>query len=220
MATLTLESAHYEDIEDLLAAVEGDFQMKFSDGDFANIRSVGQLCDTIADKVPLIDSETCTSQQAFYKIRAAFRTMGHLDQIIPDTSLESLLPRKDRIAKVRELERELEMSVGILSPPDLISNTIWIGALISTAGLFYDWRIFLPCLFFVILVGTIAYRFGKELDLETVSDLARNLAIDHYLAVRRDPSTINKKEFSQVLLDRLNLNYDEHGKLERETRIG
>lgn len=112
------------------------------------------------------------------------------------------------------------MSVGILSPPDLISNTIWIVALVSTAGLLYDWRIFLPCLLFVILTGMIAYRFGKELNMATVSDLAKNLAIDNYFAVRRDPSTINRKEFSEVLLNKLNMNYDENGKLERETRIG
>jgi hypothetical protein len=70
------------------------------------------------------------------------------------------------------------------------------------------------------LAHVLALRFGKELDLETVSDLAKNLAIDNYLAVRRDPSTTNRKEFSRVLLDRLNLNYDENSKLERETRIG
>lgn len=56
--------------------------------------------------------------------------------------------------------------------------------------------------------------------MATVSDLAKNLAIDNYFAVRRDPSTINRKEFSEVLLNKLNMNYDENGKLERETRIG
>lgn len=215
-----LVSEHYEDIEDLIAAVEREFAIKFNNDEFENIKSLGQLCDFLSERIPLINSETCTSQQAFYKIRSAFRNMNYLDQITLSTPLGALLPRKNRIAKVRELEREMEMNLGILSPPDLISKIIGIAALVSTAGLFYDWRIFLPCLFLVIIFGVIAYRYGKELNFETVSDLAKNLTIDHYLAIRRDPSTINKREFSQVLLNRLNLNYDEDGKLERETKLG
>jgi hypothetical protein len=63
----------------------------------------------------------------------------------------------------------------------------------------------------------IANRLGKELDLETVADLAKVLTINNYLTVRRDPTTINRKEFSKILLERLNLNYSEEGKLTRET---
>jgi hypothetical protein len=145
MASSELASEHYEDIEDLIAAVEREFDIKFDNDEFKYIKSLGQLCDFLTEKIPLTDSETCTSQQAFYKIRSAFRNMDYLDQITPSTPLASLLPRKNRITKVRELERELGMSVAILSPPNLISNIIWIAALVTTAGLFYDWRMFLPC---------------------------------------------------------------------------
>jgi hypothetical protein len=220
MASSELLSEHYEDIQDLIASVEREFEIKFYKNAFENIKSIGQLCDFLTEKIPLTDSETCTSQQAFYKIRSAFRNMDYVDPITPATPLADLLPRKDRIAKVRVLEREMEMNIGLLSPPDFISKTILFTALISVAGLFFDWRTFLPCLFFVIVAGIIALRFGKELNKETVSDLAKNLATYNYLAVRRDTSTINKKEFSRVLLDRLNLNYDENLLLERETRIG
>lgn len=220
MAILTLHSDHYDDIEDLIASVESEFNVKFHNDDFVSVKSVGQLFDVILNKLPLSNSETCTSQQAFYKIRKAFCNMDYVRPIRPATLLEDLLPRQGRISTVKALERELGMVLNILSPPQWLSNIIWTAGFVTIAGLFYDTRIFLPLLLVVIVIGRIVYRFGKELDLVTVADLARHLTSNNYLAARRNPDTINRKELSQVLLDRLNLNYDEEGRLVMETAIG
>lgn len=220
MAILTLHSDHYDDIGDLIASVESDFNVKFDTDDFVNVTSVGQLLDFIVNKVPLRNSETCTSQQAFHKIREAFSNMGHVSPIIPGTPLEDLLPRQGRISSVKALERELGIDLNILSLPQWLSSIIWMAAIVTSGGLFYDAGTFLPLLVVVISSGTILYRFGKELDHETVADLVRHLTSNNYLALRRDPGTINRKELSQVLLDNLNLNYDDNGKLLRETVIG
>ncbi|MDR6803129.1 hypothetical protein J2Y45_000399 [Dyadobacter sp. BE34] len=220
MAILTLHSDHYDDIEDLIASVKSEFNVKFDNDDFVSVKSVGQLFDVIVNKVPLSNSETCTSQQAFYKLREAFSNLDSVCPIQPATPLEDLLPRQGRISTVKALERELGMALNILSPPQWLSNIIWTAGFVTIGGLFYDTRIFLPLLLAVILIGKIAYQFGKELDHVTVADLARHLTRNNYLVARRNPDTINRKELSQILLDRLNLNYDEEGRLVMETAIG
>nr|WP_295934622.1 hypothetical protein [uncultured Dyadobacter sp.] len=120
---------------------------------------------------------------------------------------------------MKELEQELGIELRILSPPDVIASIIWVAVFVSIAGLIYDWRMFLPYFLLIAAIGKVAYRFGKELDLETVSDLATKLATDHYSASRRDPTTINRKEFARVLMNRLNKNYDAGQGLSGEAMI-
>jgi hypothetical protein len=220
MAILTLHSDHYDDIDDLIASVESEFNVKFGNDDFVSVKSVGQLFDVMVNKMPLANSETCTSQHAFYKIREAFSNLDCVYPIRPMTPLEDLLPRQDRIATVKAFERKLGMTLNILSPPQWLSSIIWTAEFTTIGGLFYDARTFLPLLLVVILIGKIIYWFGKELNYMTVADLARHLISHNYLAARRNPRTINRKELSQVLLDRLNLNYDEEGRLLSGTVIG
>lgn len=219
MTPSKLDDDHYEDIHYLITDVENEFDLKFSNDDFKEAASLGELLDIISNKIPLNESENCTTQQAFYKIRAAFKNIDDVNHLTPNTSLELLLPKKRRLSKVKELERDLGVKLRILSPPGVIASIIWVAVFVSLAGLMYDWRMFLPYFLLIVAIGKVAYRFGKELDLETISDLATKLTTDHYLASRRDPATINKKEFSQVLMNRLNKNYDEDQRLSREIMI-
>jgi gas vesicle protein len=54
-----------------------------------------------------------------------------------------------------------------------------VGAIIAAAGL--------------MLAG----KFGKELKVKTLGDLAEKVAREHYLKCRRDAATINRTEVSQ-----------------------
>lgn len=58
-----------------------------------------------------------------------------------------------------------------------------------------------------MVVYGLAWKFGKEMQIETVGELARTLAAEHYFRLRRDPVTINRKEFREILITKLNQNY-------------
>jgi hypothetical protein len=45
----------------------------------------------------------------------------------------------------------------------------------------------------------LAGRFGKEMHVKTIGDLAEKIAREHYLKCRRDASTVNKNEVSEKL---------------------
>ena len=57
----------------------------------------------------------------------------------------------------------------------------FIGALVAVTGL--------------MLAG----KFGKELKVKTLGDLAEKVAREHYIKCRRDASTVNRTEISQKI---------------------
>ncbi len=83
MALLKLHDDHYEDIYYLITDVEREFDLDFSNDDFKEAASLGQLMDIISNKIPLNEVENCTTQQAFYKIRSAFKSIDDGNHLTP-----------------------------------------------------------------------------------------------------------------------------------------
>lgn len=215
-----LESFQYEDIEDWIACIEQEFNVKFDDDEFYELNSFGELCDRIVERISLPNVSTCTTQIAFYKIRnSLYRSLGHKD-IAPKTKLGDLFPGANRIENVRQFETYLGFKVDILGPSKFVFNSIFVLLIGSTLGcVFYDWKSCWPVLVFTISMMLMAIRFGKELQLETVADLARQITMDHYLKVRSTPYTINKQELPNILMDKFNSNYGKKDQLVRESRL-
>lgn len=203
MKDFELKNIDTEDIEDLLIRIESSFDIKFVDNELAYIITFGQLCDHIADKIQLENSDDCTSQQVFYKLREAISTTLQLDKksISIDSPLINFLPRKSRRMRTKKLEKHLGFELNILRPPDSVIGVLIIILLASIIGLFVNWQIGLLGLVVAISGLRIAQRTGNELDLKTVGQIAEKMTRENYLKSRRNPSTFNKKEIEKVLTD-------------------
>lgn len=188
-------------MEILLVKVETSFDIKFVGDELAHITTFGQLCDHITNKIQLDNSDDCTSQQAFYKLRDAISSTLQIDRntISTDFSLNDILPRQNRRTRIRKLEKHLGYKIDILRPPHFLTVTLAIMLLASLIGLLFNWQMGLLGLVVSIAGLWIANKIGNELDLQTVGQVAGKMTRENYLKSRRNPRTFNKQEIEKVL---------------------
>src|SRR6266487_5227285 len=100
--TIELKNIHSDDISDVLERVQKSFGFKFGDKELKDVKTFGELCDIITNKIQGDNSNDCTTQQAFYKVRNAIATSLLTDKtvIMTDTDLATLFPRHDRRQKI------------------------------------------------------------------------------------------------------------------------
>ena len=222
MKDYELKNIDTEDIEDLLAKVETSFDIKFVGDELVHITTFGQLCDHITNKIQLDNSDDCTSQQAFYKLREAISTTLQIDnkRISIDFSLTDILPRKSRRSKTKKLEMHLGFKLNILRPPHWVTGTLAILLITSIVGLYFNWQIGLLGVVFSIAGFWFANKIGNELDLETVGQVAEKMTRENYLKSRRNPKTFNRSEIEKVLTDWFSNDlYIDKSKLTREANF-
>jgi hypothetical protein len=185
-----------EDIGDVLLKIERSFNIKFSDQDLKEVKTFGSLCDLVVSKVKQMQANSCTTKQAFYKLRNAINTKNTVDraELKPQTKLCELFPRDNRIEVVADIENEMGFHMNLLQPKQWI---IWAFSLILLASVaigFYN-NIAGFILGGVAVAGLVlAGKFGKELKVKTLGDLSEKIAREHYLKCRRDASTVNRAE--------------------------
>ena len=196
---INLNNIDPEDIGDVLLKIEKSFNIKFNDQDLKEVKTFGSLCDLVVDKVKQVQSDSCTTQQAFYKLRNAINAKNPVDKcnLKPQTKLSEIFPRDNRIEVVADIETEMGFHMNLLQPKQWI---VWAFALMLI--------VFISVSF---MFGTIGYigmvvsitglilagKFGKELKVKTLGDLAEKIAREHYLTCRRNASTVNRNEVSQ-----------------------
>lgn len=188
-----------EDVGDVLLKIERSFNIRFTDDDLTHVKTFGALCDLVVGKVKQVQSDSCTTQQAFYKLRNVINAKKPIEKcdLKPQTKLCELFPRDNRIEVVADLENEMGLHMNLLRPKAgivwafvvalIVSITVsvtygvvgYIGTVISITGL--------------ILAG----KFGKELKVKTLGDLSEKIAREHYLKCRRDASTVNRAEVAE-----------------------
>lgn len=196
---VNLNNFDAEDIGDVLLKIERSFDITFADEDLKEAKTFGQLCDVVVAKVKHAQADSCTTQQAFYKLRNAINAKNPAEKSLvkPQTKLCELFPRDNRIEIVADIENEMGFHMNLLQPKSWI---VWCFALllIASLGLFlFNTTIATVGLIISIAGLRLAGRFGKELKVKTIGDLAEKIAREHYLKCRRDAATVNRAEVVQ-----------------------
>jgi hypothetical protein len=201
--TIQLKNIDPDDISDVLLKIEKSFDFKFGDTELKDIQTFGELCDLIADKVHGENSNDCTSQQGFYKLRNAIAKRLQIDRnsISFDTDLHEIFPRPHRRKQIALLEKELGFKLNLLRPKEWITTSLILMLLASIVFLFIFWQAGVAGLIFSIAGFKISYKLGKELELQKIGELTAKISRENYLTVRRDPSTINKSEVVRTVTE-------------------
>lgn len=197
--TFELCNVDPDDISDVLVKVEKSFGFKFGNTELKDVKTFGELCDVITSKVSGENSSDCTTQQAFYKVRNALANALLLDKstVTPDTHLQNILRRNIRRQSIKAIDKELAFKTNVLRTKHSITGTNIVILLASFVCLFVFWQAGLIGLIFSIICQSLATKFGNELDLLTVGQLADKISREHYLKSRRISTTANKKEIAQ-----------------------
>jgi len=196
-----LNNVDPEDIGDVLVKIERSFNIRLDDTSCKDVKTFGKLCDIVVEKVKQTNNDSCTTQQAFYKIRNAINsTISPPKELIkPQTKLADIFPRDTRLQVIAEIEREMGFKINLLQPKQGIVGTFIFVLAASAVGFFYQ-----PVMAFIgaliAITGLmLAGKFGKELKVKTLGDLAEKVAREHYIKCRRDASTVNRNEISQKI---------------------
>lgn len=196
-----LNNVDPEDLDDVLVKIERSFNISLEDTSFKDVKTFGKLCDVVIEKVKQTNNESCTTQQAFYKIRNAINsTIAAPKELVkPQTKLEDIFPRDNRIVVITEIEKEIGFQLNLLQPKQGIITAFALILLASLTGFFFQPVMATLGLIVAISGFALAGRFGKELKVKTLGDLAEKVAREHYLKCRRNAATVNRAEISQKL---------------------
>lgn len=195
---IDLKDIDPDDIGDVLLKIETSFNIRFEKEDLKHVKMFGQLCDVVQKKVKQRNGEGCTTQHAFYMLRHAINNTVGIDKTLvkPQTKLCNIFPSDTRLQVIAEVEKELGFKMNLLKPKGIVIFTfsVLLGASLA-------------CLYFLPAVGGIgavlavaglilAGKFGKEMPVKTIGDLAEKIAREHYLNCRRNAATVNRAEIA------------------------
>ncbi|MEE1945572.1 hypothetical protein VRU48_10685 [Pedobacter sp. KR3-3] len=192
-----------EDIEDLLDQISNSFSIEFVYGDFNHVKTFGEFCDVIVGKIRGENSDDCTSQQAFYKLKQAIsKEFGWpVDMISTKLLLTEIFPKKDRRSKVKQLENHLGFKLDLLVAPYWVTCSLALLLLSSFGMFFFSWKIALVALGLSIFLLSLSNSLGNHLALETLGQLSKSVTNKHYTKVRRKENTVNRREVEEIIKD-------------------
>lgn len=223
MDNIKLDEIDPDDFTDSLLKLEKSFGAKFGNTSFKDAKTFGDICDAIKSQIDFIDSNDCTTQQAFYKIRKAINLTQANNGIAisPQSKLEDIFPRSNRRQKVKEFQQALGIPVNFLAMKGWLSGAIFIGYILLLVGCFFNLKIAIIGLTLLTMITWIANGFSKELDVSTVRQLTEKIAREHYSQARRHIGTVNKNEIAKTIQDVFIADYDiRREDLTRDTSLG
>ncbi|WP_143014138.1 hypothetical protein [Mucilaginibacter pineti] len=217
-----LNNVDPEDIGEVLVKIERSFNIHLDDTSFKDVKTFGKLCDIVVEKVKQVNNESCTTQQAFYKIRNAINSTVSppREMVKPQTKLADIFPRDNRIEVITEIEKEMGFQLNLLQPKQGVVAVFGFVLLASIVGFFFE-PIMAAVGAIIAAAGlALAGKFGKELKVKTLGDLAEQVAKEHHIKCRRDAATVNKMEISQKIKELFTANlYLEPSVLTRDAKF-
>ena len=188
-----------DDMGDVLVKIQRSFNIELDIEGLKDVHTFGNLCDVIIHKINLTNSDNCTTQQAFYKLRNAIANVTGIDKCIikPQTTLSEVFPKENRHKAISEVENELGLKLNLLQPHKWIVGLFALMLAGSLIECFYNWMVGITGLISSIISLKLSGKFGKEIHLKTVGDLATKISRESYLRSRRNTCPINKNEIEQ-----------------------
>tara|TARA_R110000868_G_C10648250_1_gene744715 strand:+ start:58 stop:726 length:669 start_codon:yes stop_codon:yes gene_type:complete len=199
----TLNSFEIENIEDCIPTIEEMYKFKFEEGETQSVKNFDEFCNLIITKIEFENVESCTSQQAFYKLRNSLidENIFEKEKITPDTKLKELFPRKNRIKLVKKVENNIGFKLNILLPPKLIFYALVLLSGISLILLFINFKFGIIGIIISILGFYLCSWFGKEIEIDNLKELVEKITSENYLKVRTQKNTVNKSELKSIITD-------------------
>ncbi|QKZ13608.1 hypothetical protein [Spirosoma sp. KUDC1026] len=198
MKTLELDP---EDVNEVLDQIEQSFNVDFQKASLADIQTFGKLVDWISASMPQLDTDDCTNQQAFYKLRDELCGTLAIDKanVSPSTELATLFDEKTREKQTKQLEQRLGFPVNILVfKPIFIYLTVAI--FLASFVVLYIKPLYGIC-GFVCWFGLVnlfsRIPAASTFSIKTVGELAKKVSRERYLWSRRNPGTINSNELME-----------------------
>ena len=142
MKKIELKNIDPLDIEDLLPKIERSFGIQFVENELNHIITFGEFCEYVENKIELENTNDCTSQQAFYKLRNALSEILKKDKekIHPNLLIEKIIPNNNRKEIIKQLEDKLDFDLNIMVVPQWILTILLLMLFGSIITLFFFFK--------------------------------------------------------------------------------
>jgi hypothetical protein len=189
------------DIIDFIKKVEFSYNIKYADEDFSNVKTVGELCSIIVNKIELENLKDCTSQQAFYKLRNAISDVCQVDkkEIHPTSYLSQFINNKKYRPTIKSIENKLGFELNLFTYYSSITFIFLITFIISLFLGYFDWKLGLGGIAISLIGSWVSYKFTNKLSVDTVGDVVKLMIREKYIKSRRNSNTVNKTELEKIL---------------------
>ena len=203
MTTEKLGTYEIEYIEDLIPEIEKMYNFTFENEELLNVKNFNEFSELIIERIDLENVESCTTQQAFYKLRKSISELGIFEKnkLKTETELKEIFPRKNRREIVKNLEEKIGFKLNIINPPIILFNSLLVLGIVSFIFLFIILKIGVIGLVISILGFYLSTKYGKEMQLNTVRELVEKITTENYLNLRTESNTINRKELKKVIFE-------------------
>lgn len=196
---IKLNNVDPEDLNDVLIKIQKSFNIQLDNEGLKDISSVDSLCNVIINKINLEHEETYSTQHAFYQLRNAIAAVIGIDKctVTPQTRLCKILPKENRLQLIAGIENELGFKTNLLQPKQWILTIFSLMLIGSFILCFFNLQVGIAGLLSSAISLKLAGKFGKEIHLKTVGDLANKIARESNLRSRRNNCAANKNEIEQ-----------------------
>ncbi|WP_108822594.1 hypothetical protein [Dysgonomonas sp. Marseille-P4361] len=190
-----------EDIEDSLYLIEDSLQVKLEENELSHVKTFEEFVDVILSKLDQEDSGTCTSQQVFYKLRELVVKQGVYDphRLTTSTRLDEIFPRKNRKVLVKQMEKELGIEIYLIAMSKFTFQVLMFLMLGAILIMIFDTVMLGMTLFMLSAISFyLICKFTKRLRFKTVRELIEDILFYNYIQLRKDKTTVNKKELRKL----------------------
>ncbi|MGM5631911.1 hypothetical protein O2K51_13520 [Apibacter raozihei] len=209
-----LKTIDFEDLHFWILDVEKSYNIEFEDGDLSIEMTFGEYIDAIINKIKLENSDECTTQHLFYKVRNSLSKQFNIEHktIVTNSCLDEIIPSKKRISILKDIESStgIKFITHLQSPVDnyliftalisfLIAVPWWFACdFMKLGNLYYSF----PCITFVICVIGMEnfYKIKSNFNEKTIRDIIEYSVSRDYLKNRKNPETYNRKESEKLLV--------------------
>ena len=93
-----LKNFEIEELEFMIPQIEKMYNFEFEKDETYTVNNFDELCELIIEKINLKNVDSCTSQQAFYKLRNSLIETKIIEKenLKLETELKLIFPKKDR----------------------------------------------------------------------------------------------------------------------------
>ena len=203
-----LENIDLGDLEDVVMKLEDSFGIQLTGIDLLKITNFGELTDIIKNQIEFENEESCTSQQAFYKLRKIIEKEFGIENLNPKSELSEIFPQRKRLLRIKQIEEKLDFKLKITQPKSILLKIFTYIFILSLLLFIMNYKIA-----FIVLISSIIgiwtlHKFGKELNINTFGELAEKVKRENYSKVRRNKNSINKNEIEKIIIDTFSIELD------------
>ncbi|MEK6508492.1 hypothetical protein [Myroides sp. C4067] len=190
----------YEDLDYAIENFVNEYDLPLDPQKLAEVRNVAEILDLIVSYFKQEKREDCTSQQAFYKLRTILHKYTNESDIKPNTRLEELFPKQNRIENIKRVEEDLGFKLKVFKPKEYKVLMLWLFFFVLVIFAFFQ-QFLLVTLGIVVLyfLRGIIFENGEEFKVDTVGELVKLMVEKNYFKSRRDPNTMNEKELREMI---------------------